>query len=59
MTEKLYFNNLGQSICRLFHFLAQVVFTASETELDYYHQRVNVRAAPRVANDLRLRILGD
>ena len=35
--------NLGQNICRLFHFLAQFVFTTSETELNYYHHRVNVQ----------------
>ena len=34
--------NLGQNICLLFHFLAQFLFTTSETELDYYHQKVNV-----------------
>ena len=33
---------LGQNICRL-HFFAQFSFTTSETELDYYHQKVNVR----------------
>ena len=44
--------NLGQNICRLFHFLAQFVFTASEAELDYYHHRVNARVAERVAERL-------
>ena len=34
------FYNLGQKICTLFHFLARFVFTTSETELDYYHQKV-------------------
>ena len=34
--------NLGQNICRLFHFLAQLVLTTSETELHYYHQKVNM-----------------
>ena len=50
-------NNLGQNICRLFNFLAQFVFTTSETEVDYYHQKVNVRFASRVAE--RLKILGN
>ena len=45
--------NLGQNICRLFHFLAQFVFTTSETEVDYYHQKVNLRVASRVAERLR------
>ena len=37
--------NVRQNICRLFHFLAQFSFSTSETELDYYHQKVNVRVA--------------
>ena len=41
-------SNLGQNICRLFHVLAQFPFMISEAELDYYHQRVNVRVAERV-----------
>ena len=39
--------NLGQNIQKLFHFLPQFFFTTSETELDYYHQKVNVRVASR------------
>ena len=31
-----------------FHFLAQFPFTTSETELDYYHQKVNARVAERL-----------
>ena len=45
--------NLGQNIWRLFHFLAQFLFTTSETELDYYQQKVNVRVASRVAERLK------
>ena len=54
--------NLGQNICRLFHNLAQFLFTKSETELDHYHQKVNVRVASRVAKRLKtwdLRKLGN
>ena len=51
--------NLGQNICRLFHFSAQFVFTTSETELDHYHQAVNVELPHELRNDLRLRILGN
>ena len=40
--------NLGQNICRLLHFLAQFAFTTSETELDWYHQKVNTRVASQV-----------
>ena len=43
------FFNLGQNICRLFQFLAQFLFTTSETELDYYHWNVNIRVASRAA----------
>ena len=41
-------HNLGQNICRLFHFLAQYVFTTSKTELDYYYQKSNVRVAKQL-----------
>ena len=37
--------NIGQNICRLFHLLEQFLFTTSETELDYYQQKVNVQVA--------------
>ena len=37
--------NLGQNICGLFYVLAQFLFTTSETELNYYHQKVNARVA--------------
>ena len=45
--------NLGQNIWRLFHFLEQFFFTASETELNYYHQKLSVRVASRVAERLK------
>ena len=32
---------------KIFHILAQILFTASETELDYDHQKVSVRVASR------------
>ena len=47
------FGNLGQNIQRLFHFLTQIFFTTSETELDYYHQKVNVRGDSRGAERLK------
>ena len=49
----IYIYNLGQNIWRLFYFLAQFFFTTSEAELDYYHQKVSVRAASRVAERLK------
>ena len=45
--------NLKQNIQRLFHFLAQFVFTTNETEVDYYHQKVNVRVASRIAEQVK------
>ena len=36
-----------------FNSLAQFVFTTSETEIDYYYQKVNVRVASRVAERLK------
>ena len=46
-------SNLGQNIQRLFHFLTQFLVTTNETELDHYHQKVNVRVASRVAERLK------
>ena len=51
--------NLGQNIWRLFHFLAQFLFTTSKTELQYYHQKVSVRVASRVAERSKTWILGN
>ena len=34
--------NLGQNICRLFHILAQFLFTKSEAKLEYCHQKMIV-----------------
>ena len=36
-------------MCRLFCVLAQFLFTTSETELDYYDQKVNVQVASPLA----------
>ena len=41
--------NLGLNIYRLFHFLAQFLFTSNETELDYYHQKENLRVVSLLA----------
>ena len=46
-------HKLSQNILRLFHVLPQFPFTASETELDYYYQKVNVRVDSRVAEQLK------
>ena len=42
-------DNLTQNIFSLFQVLVQFLFTSSETEIDYYHQKVNVRNVSRVA----------
>ena len=52
-TNRKIFRQSWTKHCRLFHFLAQFVFTTSEKELDYYHQKVNVRVASRVAERLK------
>ena len=46
--------NLRQNICRFFHVLAQFLFTASETKLDYYHQKVNVEVVSQVTERLKI-----
>ena len=45
--------NLGQNICRRFQFLAEFFFATSETEPDYYHQKVSAWVASRVAERLK------
>ena len=46
--------NLEQDICRLFHLLAEFALSTSETELDYYHQEVNVRVALRIVEQFKI-----
>ena len=46
--------NLGQNICRYIHALAQIPFTTSEMELDYYHQKNNLRVALWLVERLRM-----
>ena len=36
-----------------FHVLPQLLFTTTETEVDYYHQKVSVQVASRVAERLK------
>ena len=51
-------NNHAENICTLFPILAQSIFTKRESELDYYHQKVNVRVTSRVAKRLKTKDLG-
>ena len=49
--------NFEQIICRLFQVLTQFMFTTSETEVDYYHQKVNAEVLyNEFLNKLRTRI---
>ena len=43
-----------QKIWRHFHVLAQFLFITSEAELDYYHQKISVRVASRIAERLEI-----
>ena len=44
---------LNKTFVYPFYFLAQILFTASETELNYYHQNVNVVVELCVAEQLK------
>ena len=46
-------DNLGQNIWKLSHVLAQFLFIISETELDYYQQKLSVRVNSRVDERLK------
>ena len=41
------------NLCRLFHFLARFLFTTSDTELDYYHNKKSLRIFSRVPQRLK------
>ena len=51
--------NLEQNICRLFHVLAQFLFTTRETELDFLTTEVMDQLFHGFLKDLRFRILGN
>ena len=50
--KDVFSDNLRQKVRRLFHVLSQFLFTTSEMELDYYHQKVNVRDASQVVEHI-------
>ena len=57
-----YFQNTsGWLLLTFIHCFVQYLFIPSETELDYYHQKVNVRVTSRVHEQLKmdLRKLGN
>ena len=47
--KRKFSENLGPNICTSFHVCAQFTFITNETELDYYHQRMNVWVVSRVS----------
>lgn len=51
--------NHGKNIQSLFHILAQFPPTTSESELDYYHQKVNIRVASRFTEQLKTQVSGN
>ena len=57
-----FFTRIPTILCKtfvnFFHVLAQLLFPTKKTERDYYHQKVNVPVAPRVALR-KLLILGN
>ena len=57
--KEKFWDNLQENICRLFNFLAKFLFTRSETERKFYHQKVIAGIPSLVAERLRLRILGN
>ena len=48
----MFSGSLGQNTSRFFSFLAQFLFTTSETGLDFYDRKVNVRIALGVSEQL-------
>ena len=56
--KEVIFREFGKIINRLFHALAQFLFTTCKKEQDYYHQKVNVQLPLTLLNNLRLTILG-
>ena len=53
------FYNIAQNICRLFHILAQLLFTTSETEVDFMTRNLMHELSHKQPNNLKLRILGN
>ena len=51
--KRNFFRQSWRKHLETFHFLAQFVFTTSEMEPHYYHQKVNIRVASRVAKWLK------
>ena len=51
--------NLGHNILELYNVLAQIRLTTSKTKRGIQYTKLGIRVAWRVANNLRLRILGN
>ena len=52
--KKSNLTTMGKTFADFFLGLAQFLVTASETELDHYHQKVNARAGLRIAEQRKL-----
>ena len=52
--KKTNLTTMGKTFADFFLVLAQFLVTASETELDHYHQKVNARAGLRIAEQRKL-----
>ena len=55
--KEKFWDSFKQNIDRLFHLLTQFVFTTNETDLYYYHEKLNVQVASRVAEQLKTKDL--
>ena len=50
--KRKFSDNRWKTVCSIFHILAQIPFTTSKRELDFYHQKVNTQIASRVIKRL-------
>ena len=50
LLKKFFFSVITETLLKI---IDEIIFTTSETELDYYHQKVNVWVASRVAERLK------
>ena len=54
----MYFYDQSKKNLGLFYLCTSFPFTTSESELDYHHQKLNVKFSHDLPNNLRRRILG-
>ena len=51
--KNIFTQSWKKTFCRLFHVLAQFPFAIRESELNHYHQKVNLRVASRAEERLK------